>query len=132
MVSVTTLSILLQVAAFYSAFGGNSVGPRYLAPALPFIGLLAAYGIARWPEPGLVLTIISVALMLGVTAIAIDPPGDVPAPMRSFYLVRLKDHRFADNLGTLIGLPLWLSLFVPLVFPVIAAWRCLREPQVDG
>ena len=131
-IAAVTLLILLQVAAFVTPFGGNSVGPRYLAPALPFIGLAAAYGIKRWPEPGLVLLVISVVITLGVTAIAIDPPGDVMTPLQSFYLVRLEEKRFADNLGTLLGLPLWPSLVVPLLLPMIAAWQWLKEPHVSA
>jgi hypothetical protein len=121
--------ILLQAAAFYTWFGGNAIGPRYLAPVIPFVGLAAAYGIQRWPEPGLVLVLISIALMLGVTAIAIDPPGDVLTPLQSFYLVRLREHRFDENIGTLLGAPLWLSLIVPLVFPAVAAWHWLKGPH---
>jgi len=132
MVTAVTIVIVIQVAAFYMAFGGNSVGPRYLSPALPFIGLSAAYGIHRWPEAGLVLLAVSVVLMLGVTAIAIDPPADVLTPFESFYLVRLRDRRFAENLGTLLGAPVWLSLFVPLVFPAVAAWQLLRRTRVSG
>lgn len=132
MVAAATVLILLQVGAFYSAFGGNSIGPRYLSPALPFIGLAAAYGIKRWPEPGLILAVISMVVMLGVTAIAIDPPGDVLTPLQSFYLVRLGDHRFADNLGTLVGVPVLISLLVPLVFPILAAWQWLKEPHVHN
>ena len=67
-------------------------------------------------------------MMLAVTAIAIDPPGDVLTPLQSFYLVRLREHRFADNLGTLVGVPVWLSLMVPLLFPIAAAWQWLKEP----
>lgn len=130
MVTAACALILLQVAAFYTWFGGNAVGPRYLAPALPFFGLAAAYGIKRFPELGLILTLASMALMGIATAIAIDPPGDVLTPLQSFYLVRIEQHRFAQNLGTLIGLPLWWSLAVPMVFPAVAAWRLLREPHV--
>jgi hypothetical protein len=128
MIVATTVTILLQVSAFYSAFGGNSVAPRYLAPALPFIGLAAAYGAKRWPEPALVLTVVSVVMTLLVTAIAIDPPADVLTPMQSFYLVRLQEQRFADNLGTLAGVPIVVSLILPLLFPLAAAWRWLRDP----
>jgi hypothetical protein len=127
MVTVVTVMILVQVASFFMAFGGNAFGPRYLAPALPFIGLAAAYGINRWPEPALVLLVVSIVLMLGVTAIAIDPPADVLAPLESFFLVRLREQRFAENLGSVIGAPLWLSLVVPLLVPIAAAWHLLRE-----
>ena len=128
MTMIGCLLVLLQAAAFYMWFGGNAIGPRYLAPVLPLVGLAAAYGIQRWPEPGLVLALISIGLMLGVTAIAIDPPGDVLTPLQSYYLVRFHDNRFADNLGTLLGAPLWLSLIVPLVLPIVAAWKWLKEP----
>ena len=131
MVVATTIMILLQVSAFYSAFGGNSFGPRYLSPALPFIALAAAYGVKRWPEPGLVLAAVSIVVTLLVTAIAIDPPGDVLTPAQSFYLVRLQESRFADNLGTLIGLPIAVSLIIPLLLPIAAAWRLLTE-SADG
>lgn len=132
MVTTTFLVILLQNAAFYSAFGGNSFGPRYLFPALPFIGLAAAYGIKQFPKLGLVLTAISVVVMGMVTAIAIDPASDVLTPLQSIYLVRIETQRFADNLGTLIGLPLWLSLVVPLLFPSAAVWLLLREPRATA
>jgi hypothetical protein len=129
MVLSTFVLVLLQNAAFFTPFGGNAIGPRYMFPALPFLGLAAAYGIHRWPEPGLVLTVISIVVMGMVTAIAIDPPGDVLEPLQSFYLVRIEQDRFADNLGTLAGLPLSLSLMVPLVVPALAAWKVLKRPQ---
>ncbi len=128
MVVSTVLLVVIQAAAFATPFGGNAMGPRYLAPALPSLGLAVAYGIKRWPELGLILLLVSIASMGLVTAIAIDPPGDVMTPLQSFYLVRWQQDRFADNLGTLLGAPVWLSLAVPLVFPAIAAWRWLREP----
>jgi hypothetical protein len=56
-----------------------------------------------------------------VTAVAIDPPDDVLTPLQSFYLVRLRDDRFAENLGTLAGLPLEVSLLVPVVVTLLAA-----------
>jgi hypothetical protein len=130
MVLATVTLMLIQVAAFVTAFGGNAIGPRYLAPALPSIGLAAAYGIKRWPELGLILLLASIASMGLVTAIAIDPPGDVLTPLQSFFWVRFRDHRFADNLGTLLGVPLWPSLSVPLIFPVVAAWRWLGSAHV--
>ena len=108
--------MMLQVGSFYSWFGGNAVGPRYLSPALPFVGLAAAYGIKRFPVAGAVLTMGSVVITGMVTAIAIDPPQDVLTPLQSFYLVRLRTDRFADNLGTLLGLSHAGSLLLLVVF----------------
>jgi len=122
--------ILLQVSSFYTWFGGNAIGPRYLAPALPFFALAAAYGIKQFPELGLVLTVLSAGLMLMVAAIAIDPNSDVLTPFQSFYVVRIEQHRFADNLGTLIGLPVWLSLVVPMLPAALASWWLAKEPRV--
>jgi hypothetical protein len=127
MLAVTTVLVLLQVAAFHTWFGGNAVGPRYLAPALPFLALAAAYGIQRFPEMGLILTIVSIGMMGMVTAIAIDPPSDVLTPLQSYYLARIDQHRFADNLGTLAGWPLWVSLALPLGFAALATWRVLTD-----
>ena len=124
------LLVLLQVAAFYSWFGGNAFGPRYLSPALPLLGFAAAYGINRFRITGLVLALVSVGLMGMVTAIAIDPPGDVLTPLQSFYFARIDQNRWAQNLGTLIGLPQWLSLIVLAVVPALAAWLLLREQRV--
>ncbi len=133
MVVIAVVLVMLQVGSFYSWFGGNAVGPRYLAPALPFIGLAAAYGIKRFPIPGALLAVGSIALMGFVTAIAIDPPQDVMTPMQSFYLVRLRQDRFVDNLGTLAGLSHQASLIALTAFVAltgIAVWLLMREPKV--
>jgi hypothetical protein len=96
---------------------------------LPLLGLAAAYGINRLPALGVVLMLASVGTMALVTAIAIDPPADVLTPLQSLYLVRINQRRWADNLGTLIGLPLGLSLIVPALVAPVAAWSLLKEPR---
>jgi MFS family permease len=130
MITIVFAFMMLQVASFYGWFGGNAVGPRYLAPALPFVGLAAAHGIKRFPTVGALLTAASVAIMTMVSAIAIDPPQDVLTPLQSFYLVRWRTDRFAENLGTVLGLSPFASL-VTLAVVVIAAaggvWLTSRE-----
>ena len=130
MITIVFAFMMLQVSSFFGWFGGNAVGPRYLAPALPFVGLAAAHGIKRFPTVGALLTAASVAIMTMVSAIAIDPPQDVLTPLQSFYLVRWLTDRFADNLGTVLGLSLFASL-VALAVVVIAGaagvWLTSRE-----
>jgi hypothetical protein len=128
MILIVFVFMLLQVASFYSWFGGNAVGPRYLSAAIPFLGLAAAYGIKRFPVAGAMLTMLSVTAMGMVTAIAIDPPEDVATPLRLFYFVRFGDDRFADNLGTLLGLPLQASLAVPAMVIAIVSIVILAQP----
>ena len=133
MVLIVFVAVLVQVASFYGWSGGNSVGPRYLAPAIPFVALAAAYGIKRFPIPGALLTIGSAGMMTMVAAIAIDPPQDVQTPLQSFYLVRLRDDRFAANLGTMAGLSYDASLIVLAAFVIVAAtavWLLMREPKL--
>jgi hypothetical protein len=134
MIAVVCALQMLQVGSFYGWFGGNAVGPRYLAPASPFLGLAAAYGIKRFPIPGAILAVASAALMGLVAAIAIDPPQDVLTPLQSFYLVRWRDDRFAQNLGTLIGLsqPTSLILLAILVLGAGAGvWWMTRQQEVS-
>ena len=109
--AASTLS-LVQVASFYNWFGGFSIGPRYLAPAFPFLGLAAAYGIARFPKAGMILTAVSVTLMAIATAVDLAPPEDVMTPLHDYYFRRLQQGRFSANLGTLAGMPPLTSYLV--------------------
>ena len=96
--------VTLQAASFSGWFGGNAVSARYLAPAVPLLGLSAAHGIARFPRIGTLVTLASVLLMTMVVAVAIDPPQDVMTPLSDYYLARLQQDRLAPNLGSLLGL----------------------------
>jgi MFS family permease len=130
MIAVVFVFIMIQVSSFYSWFGGNAVGPRYLAPSLPFLGLAAAYGIKRFPIPGAALALLSVVLMAMVSAVAIDPPQDVLTPLQSFYLVRVRDDRFAANLGTLLGANVTTSLLMLAAIVVAAAtWIVVQRDR---
>jgi hypothetical protein len=60
-------------------------------------------------------------LMAMVSAVAIDPPQDVLTPLQSFYLVRVRDDRFAANLGTLLGANVTTSLLMLAAIVVGAA-----------
>ena len=134
MVAVVYVFQMLQVGSFYSWFGGNALGPRYLAPAIPFVGLAAAYGIKRFPIAGVILTIASAVFMGLVTAIAIDPPQDVPTPLQSFYLVRWRQDRFVPNLGTLLGLSQPASLILLTIVVISAAagvWWMTRQREAS-
>ena len=121
--------VMLQVSSFSGWTGGNAVGPRYLAPAIPMLGLAAAYGIKRFPTVGVVFTAISVLLMGMVTAIAIDPPQEVPEPLRDYFFARIKQDRFDTNLGMLLGMTPSLSLIALVAVMTMMGWWLFVETR---
>jgi hypothetical protein len=123
MVATAIVLCFLQAASFHVWYGGNAIGPRYLSPALPFLGFAAAHGIRLLPKTGTMLAAVSVTLMLLVTAVAIDPAQDVKTPLQDIYLVRLEQGRWAPNLGTLAGLSPLASLALLATTMAAIAWR---------
>jgi hypothetical protein len=58
-----TVAFVLLAAGYFLPYGGGSPGPRFLAPALPFLALGLSLALARFPVPTLVLAVASAALM---------------------------------------------------------------------
>jgi hypothetical protein len=121
--------VMLQVSSFSGWTGGNAVGPRYLTPAIPMLGLAAAYGIKRFPWIGGVLTLTSVLLMGMVTAIAIDPPQEVPQPLRDYFFARIQQNRFDTNLGMLLGLTPAVSLIALVLVMTMMGWWLFAQTR---
>lgn len=76
---------LLQVSSFNGWHGGSAIGPRYLMPLVPFLGLGLVPAFSRLPRLTGALAGVSVAIMIGVTAI--DPQVDVEIrnPLLEYY-----------------------------------------------
>jgi hypothetical protein len=66
---------LLFIASFNGWHGGWAVGPRYLAPALPFLALPLVSSFTRFFKTACVLAVLSVGITLLVTAV--DPQAPV-------------------------------------------------------
>ena len=116
-----TLSALCVMS---SPYGGSAVGPRYLAPAIPFLALAAAYGLQSLPRFGRALIVLSVALNVFVTLVNAQTPEFIASPFFAYYMDRALAGSFMTNLGTVIGLgPAWSVL--PLVALNAAALRWL-------
>ena len=128
-IGAATVLTLIQASSFSGWTGGSAVGPRYLTPAIPLLGLAAAYGIARFPRIGAALTVVSVAIMATATAIAIDPPDEVLRPVRDWYFVRMGQDRWAENLGTLLGLSPVASWIALAAIETPIGWLLLRETR---
>ncbi len=85
--------------------GGGSLGPRHLAPLLPFLGLAMAFAIARlWPVY-LPLLAVSVFYMLIATAVEPRISYSFRDTYQQFYLPAFLEGILAQNSSDLFGAP---------------------------
>jgi hypothetical protein len=137
---------LLSVLAFFwfnassvMWWGGFSVGPRYMLPALPFLALptifvLRAWGRHAWLWPVFsVLAIWSLVATWGLTLAGQAFPSDtIPNPLMAYAWPNWLSGNIARNYGTLLGLRGFASL-IPLAVAlllIIAAWSLtVRQSQ---
>ncbi len=75
--------------------GGWAVGPRHMIPAIPFLGLGLIAALPSWPRACTLAGILSVALMLAVTAVGPEVPEDIANP----YAEHILPHFFDGELS---------------------------------
>ena len=97
-------------AAVYAASAVLSV--RYLAPLLPLLALPCALGVQRFPRVGMVLGAASILLTTLATLTNAAPPFSYYNPLTELHIPLLLKGELAPNLGTVCGLPPWLSVVV--------------------
>jgi hypothetical protein len=78
-VLAATLAVLFVMldAGYFLPYGGGTPGPRFLAPALPFLALGLPAVLDRWPVPTIALAVVS-AMLTTVDAVTwgVRPPFD--------------------------------------------------------
>lgn len=124
---------LLSLAAFFLFnassvmwWGGFSVGPRYLLPALPFAALAVTWVFAAWGRKiwsillaGL-LYAWSLAAVWGMTlAGQAFPPDTIANPFSGYLIPNWEQGNIARNLGTIFGFKGVVSLVPLLILLVI-------------
>jgi MFS family permease len=90
---------------------GPTLGPRYLAPILPLLALPCALGVQRFPRIGMALAAYSVLITTLATLTNAAPPFSYN-PLVELHVPLLLKGELAPNLGTVCGLPPWLSVVV--------------------
>jgi len=111
---------------------GWTLGPRYLAPLLPLLGLAAGLGLRRWPRFGPGLAVASVLLTGLGTLVDATPQYEIANPLTELHIPKLIAGTFTHNLGQLAGLPSYASL-IPLVLGAACygtmLWREIDKPR---
>ena len=117
--------VVLQVfciSGYYMPSGGAALGPRHLAPIIPFIAMATALGAARWPRIGLSLGYLSVLLTGLATLIEAMPSDGLANPLVHLYIPRVLEGTFAHNLGAQVGLPQAAALGLIVAMLVHPYW----------
>lgn len=101
---VVLLHVLI-IAGYYMPGGGNALGPRHLACIEPFLAILAAFGVKRYPTIGCTLGFLSILLTGSATLIDAMPNDEIVNPACNYYATAFLDGKFAHNLLSVVGLP---------------------------
>jgi hypothetical protein len=122
----------LFIASSVMWWGGFSVGPRYLAPAMPMLALPLGAAIARFNGSqaryrvmglGVTLLLATISgLLIWMTTFAgqVYPTDATRQPLADYVWPHLRDGDVARNLGMVVNLQGVLSL-IPLAFLIIIA-----------
>jgi len=115
---------------------GPTLGPRYLAPILPLLALPCALGVQRFPRLGIGLAGYSILITTVATLTNASPPfPSHPNPLFDLHIPMLLKGQLAPNLGTVCGLPPWLSVVV--YYAILCGgiwwlWRRLPPESAPG
>ncbi len=127
--SIVVVLYVVCISGYYMPNGGRALGPRHLAPMIPFLMGFTALGLERWLVPGCVYALYSVIVTgLGTFITALTPTG-IRNPLMDFYARELFSFRFTNTILSWAGfspqlslltlLLLTLSFYVVAVIPLI-------------
>lgn len=121
--SVVPVATLLLLCCMGSPYGGEAVGARYLAPAIPLLVLAAAFGLRTLPRSGRVLIGLSIAMNLMATVVSPIMPELLASPFINYYLAKTLAGNFMQNLGAALGLAGgWSVLPIVIVDTAASIW----------
>ncbi|MEA1928598.1 MAG: hypothetical protein U9N73_10360, partial [Candidatus Auribacterota bacterium] len=124
------LSLLVVLGFFFfnSGYaywdGVGSVGPRFLIPAIPFLILPLVRSAKKWPLPVALLGVLSIIIMLVVTATEPRAEWKVRSPVFYFSFFLFLKGYLAENLGALFGMKK-IAGILPLLIFFLAAFLSL-------
>ncbi len=96
--SMVAVLHVLCISGYYMPNGGSALGPRHLAPMIPFLMSFSAIGLQRWVVPGCTYALYSIILAgLGTVISAMPPPGI--NPLLDLYAEQLCSLTFTNTTG---------------------------------
>jgi len=110
---------VICISGYYMPGGGAALGPRHLAPMLPFAVLAATSGLSRWPRVGCYCGYLAIVFTGLGTFVEAMPPDGLANPAMNLHLPRFCDGLVAQNLGYLLGLPQFVSILWLVGFLIV-------------
>ena len=103
-IAAIALIFLLAVSSFNGWAGGSAIGPRYLLPIIPLMGIPLLYLRGRWLwSIACILGLASFAMQFLATAVDPMPIGTITRPMRGYVLPAFKTGRVAPHIAHALG-----------------------------
>jgi hypothetical protein len=96
--ALVILSVFLFLFVFNVSFngweGGFSIGPRYLIPAIPFLGVALLHSRGVWKSVFSATAVVSLLFNFAAAAVDPQPSGTIPRPMTQYILPLLLTGHF--------------------------------------
>ena len=125
--SMPVLQILIISGRVWDWPAGPTLGPRLLAPLLPWIALPCAYGVVRMTKIGMLLGTHSIAITTLATITDACPSFDQHAnPLISLHIPSMLQGEISYNLGLVVGMPPQISCmfyYAVIILYVHRLWK---------
>jgi len=133
-VLVITVLFFVYNASHWVSTGGDSAGPRYLIPMLPFLSVPIIFvlnGVRRPWQWGVIAVLVGVSIV-GVWVLSLAgqsfPPETVGRPILDYALPLVRAGQLRFNLGTALGMH-GLTAVIPLLVLLAAIVWCVPRAE---
>jgi hypothetical protein len=123
---------VMGICGYYMPSGGAALGPRHLAPVLPFLTAMAAVGLRRSPFIGFALGYCSLLLTGLATLIDAMPWQRFANPFWERHVPKLLNGMFADMIPSYLGLPSYLNAVLLGIIAIVAYFTAFLFVQRPG
>ena len=125
--SMPVLQILIMSGRVWDWPAGPTLGPRLLAPLLPWIALPCSYGVVRMPNTGMFLGTYSIIIItLGTLTDACPSFNQHANPLITLHIPSMLQGDISYNLGLVVGMSPHVSCmfyYAVIILGVIRLWK---------